>query len=104
ELKVLEPAVHGPAHAWLLEGEGHIHTVQALQALTAAATQRGVQWQWKRSVQNLAPGSIDGEKFDLVFDVRGVGARPEVPVRGVRGEILWLHAKGLRLQRPLRLL
>ena len=39
-----------------------------------------------------------------VFDVRGTGARPELPVRGVRGEIFWLHAPGLRLRRPLRLL
>lgn len=104
ELKVLEPSVHGPSHAWLLEGEGQIHTVQAMHALTDAATLGGVQWQWNRAVQRLAPGSIDGETFDLVFDVRGVGARPDVPVRGVRGEILWLHATGLRLHRPLRLL
>lgn len=104
ELKGLEPAVHGPAHAWLLEGEGHIHTVQALHALTAAATERGVHWQWRRTVHQLAPGRVDDEKFDLVFDVRGVGARPDVPVRGVRGEIVWLHAEGLHLQRPLRLL
>ena len=42
--------------------------------------------------------------FDWVFDVRGTGARPELPVRGVRGEIFWLHAPGVRLRRPLRLL
>jgi glycine oxidase len=39
-----------------------------------------------------------------VFDTRGTGARPALPVRGVRGEIFWLHAPGLQLQRPLRLL
>jgi glycine oxidase len=39
-----------------------------------------------------------------VFDVRGVGARPDVPVRGVRGETVWLHAPGVQLARPLRLL
>ena len=44
--------------------------------------------------------------FDHVFDVRGTGARDQVNgrVRGVRGEIFWLHAPGVSLHRPLRLL
>ena len=45
------------------------------------------------------PGRIDGRRFDHVFDVRGLGARPDLPLRGVRGEVLWLHAPGLRLRR-----
>ena len=37
--------------------------------------------------------------------MRGLGARSAgLNLRGVRGEILWLHAPGLPLQRPLRLL
>ena len=39
-----------------------------------------------------------------MFDVRGIGARPQLPMRGVRGEIFWLQAPGLDLRRPLRLL
>ncbi|MBC7735534.1 MAG: FAD-dependent oxidoreductase [Bacteriovorax sp.] len=126
QLRELEPSVHGPTHAWLLEGEGQIHTVQAMQALAEAATQRGVRWCWGATTRDLTPGRIDGQGFDAVFDVRGVGARPELPVRGegqgftpqvrgegqgftpqvrgVRGEILWLHAPGVELRRPLRLL
>lgn len=126
QLHALEPAVHGPSHAWWLAGEGQIHTVQAMQALAAGATQRGIRWCWGQRVQALAPGRIDGQRFDAVFDVRGVGARPPVSargedqgftpqlrgedqgftpqLRGVRGEILWLHAPGLVLRRPLRLL
>lgn len=70
--------------------------------------------------------------FDLAIDVRGVnGAHPRaacdvtpskghpqrpgkassalardegMPVRGVRGEVVWLHAPGVHLLRPLRLL
>lgn len=125
-LSELEPAIHGPTHAWLLEGEGQIHTVQAMAALAEGATRRGVQWRWGHRAQEVAPGRIDGECFDAVFDVRGVGARPASPVpeegeertlllrdgasapalqvRGVRGEILWLHAPGLVLHRPLRLM
>jgi glycine oxidase len=39
-----------------------------------------------------------------VFDTRGTGARPDIQVRGVRGEIFWLQAPGLGLRRPVRLL
>jgi glycine oxidase len=104
ELRLLEPAVHGPTHAWLLEGEGQIHSVQAMRALAEGATQRGVRWRWGHAVHDIGPGRIEAENFDMVFDVRGVGARPDLPVRGVRGEILWLHAPGVVLRRPLRLM
>ena len=106
DLRELEPSIRGPAHAWLLPHEGRLHTVQAMQAL--AATARAVHWHWGRSVTHAAPGMLrtdaGEQRFDHVFDVRGTGARPELPVRGVRGEIFWLQATGLSLQRPLRLL
>lgn len=104
QLHELEPAVHAPMHAWLLEDEGQIHPVRAMRALLAAATQHRVRWCWNMPARDVAPGRIEGKRFDAVFDVRGIGARPDLPVRGVRGEILWLHAPGLELRRPLRLL
>jgi glycine oxidase len=113
ELQTLEPAIHGPTHAWLLPGEGQIHTVQAMQALAAGASAHGCQWRWGQTAGHVAPGQIDHHTFDWVFDVRGVGAREAPPsskatgdigVRGVRGEIVWLHAPGLVLNRPLRLM
>lgn len=106
ELRALEPDVQGPAHAWLLPDEGRIHTVQAMQALAASAN--SVHWHWGETVAACEPGVLrtgHGEqRFDHVFDVRGTGARPQLPVRGVRGEIFWLQAAGLALTRPLRLL
>ena len=108
EVREIEPAVQGPAHAWLLPGEGSIHTVQAMQALAAAATRAGAHWHWGSSVERLEARLLwcAGERraFDWVFDARGVGAKPELPVRGVRGEVFTLHAPGLPLRRPLRLL
>jgi glycine oxidase len=105
-LRQLEPSVRGPAHAWLLPHEGRIHTVQAMQALAASAPR--VQWHWNSSVESTGPGvlRVQGveQRFGHVFDVRGTGARPQLPVRGVRGEIFWLQAPGLALRRPLRLL
>ena len=106
QLRVLEPAVQGPAHAWLLPGEGRIHTVQAMQALAAAAA--AAHWHWAQPVARVEAGLLATDaaehRFDHVFDVRGTGARPQLPVRGVRGEIFWLQAPGLALRRPLRLL
>jgi glycine oxidase len=106
-LAELEPALYGHALAWLLPDEGHIDTVATLIALqdqTYAA-----QWHWRTSVESVEPGCIniaDGRimKFDHVFDVRGVGGRPALPVRGVRGELLWLHLPEHGLGRPVRLL
>jgi len=72
-----------------------------------------VQWHWASPVRQVARYELDVpcplgspacRPFDLVIDVRGVGARPDVPVRGVRGEVVWLHAPGVPLQRPVRLL
>ncbi len=118
QLAGLEPSVHGPSHAWLLPGEAQIDPVAALQALHADAV--GVEWRWGCAARRVDGGRIEldsgpARRFDLVFDVRGTGARPapgarsEEPgftpqVRGVRGEIIWLHAPGHGLTRPLRLL
>ena len=112
-LQQLEPDLHGssgPLHAWWLPGEAHIDTVATLQALHDDA--EGVRWHWAQPVLDVAPGQLwlghpgqtQASCFDLVCDLRGTGARPAVPVRGVRGEVVWLHAPGLHLQRPIRLL
>ncbi len=108
ELATLEPDIRGPAHAWLLEGEGQIDTWQAMAALALGAEQAGARFHWGCAVDRAEPGALHTArgivKADRVFDVRGTGARPQLPVRGVRGEIVHLHAPGLRLNRPLRLL
>lgn len=104
DLRQHEPAVHGASAAWLLPGEGQIHTVQAMHALADGATHRGASWRWSRPVHQVRPYTLDTEGYDHVFDVRGLGARPDLQVRGVRGEVLWIHAPGLLLHRPLRLL
>ncbi len=106
-LRALEPALHVEGHAWHLPGEGQIDPVQALHALHAAAP--AVRWHWGRRVDGVEAGRLrldDGVecRFDQVFDVRGVGARPQLPVRGVRGEVVWLYVPGHDLTRPVRLL
>lgn len=111
ELRELEPAIDGPTHGWLLPGEGHIDTVATLDALYAAAV--GVDWHWASKVVGIDAGARGGalrladgrtRAFDAVIDVRGVGARPDLPVRGVRGEVIWLALPRHGLRRPVRLL
>lgn len=107
DLQSLEPALQGAAHTWLLPQEGQIDTVATMQALQAEAPD--VAWHWGATVDTLHPGELSlcngsTRRFDCVFDVRGIGARPALPVRGVRGEIVWLHAPGHGLTRPVRLL
>jgi glycine oxidase len=117
QLAQLEPALHGsngPLHAWMLPGEGAICTVGTLKALQATAPR--VQWHWQHEVTHVetqtltaahlaaTPPLSEPHTFDWVFDLRGAGARPQTPVRGVRGEVIWLHAPGVTLNRPVRLL
>jgi glycine oxidase len=120
QLHALEPDLHGssgPLHAWLLPGEAHIDAVAMMQALHDGAPD--VHWHWGTPVQQVTPGCLwlaesltapstpttgRPRTFDLVCDVRGIGARPSLPVRGVRGEVVWLHAPGVSLRRPVRLL
>jgi glycine oxidase len=103
-LRMLEPALAPGLLGWHLEGEGQVHPLQAMQALVDAGSRLGVCWRWGCKVREVQPGVLDGEHFDQCIDVRGVGARPALPVRGVRGEIFWLHAPGVPLSHPLRLL
>ncbi len=104
QLAQAEPALARSLLAWQLDGEGHIHTVAVLEALAVGAERLGARFVWGREVKAVDSGSIDGEAFDHVFDVRGVGARPALPMRGVRGEVFWLHTPGVVLNRPVRLL
>lgn len=105
-LAELEPCLHGAAHAWLLPGEGQIDPVAAMQALHDEA--EGVTWCWGRTVDRVTAGAVgvgaEVHRVDLAIDVRGTGARPALPVRGVRGETAWLQAPNHGLTRPIRLL
>lgn len=111
-LAALESSVHGPTLAWRLPSEGYVEVHNTMQALHAQSSRQGVQWHWGCPVQTVLEGKLhytqEGQQksqgFDHVFDVRGVGARPQLPVRGVRGEIFLLHASEVSLSRPLRLM
>ncbi|MCL6263230.1 FAD-dependent oxidoreductase [Craterilacuibacter sp. RT1T] len=106
ELGVLEPELAPGMHAWLLAGEGQVFPYALLPALAAASE---AVWCWGARVSRLSPGRLtlaDGAEhaFDWVVDSRGLSSADALPLRGVRGEVLWLHAPGVALHRPLRLM
>jgi glycine oxidase len=105
-LQTLEPALQGPLHAWMLPQEAQIDTVATMDSLWAGAPD--VAWHWGCPVSRVEAGLLHtgagAQRYDVAIDTRGVGGAGPMAVRGVRGEMLWLHAPGLALQRPVRLL
>ncbi|MDR7334382.1 FAD-dependent oxidoreductase [Roseateles asaccharophilus] len=107
-LQMLEPALAPDLKAWWLPGEGQVLPCELLVALAEQAP--GVDWQWGRRATAVQPHCVeldDGYRLDadLVIDTRGLGAKPDMAtLRGVRGEILWLHAPGVAMHRPVRLM
>ena len=101
QLDAAEPALAGRfARGWLLEGEGQLDNRQALAALAAGLAARGVETHWHTTVDeaNLPPARV-------TIDCRGLGANPVLPgLRGIRGEVARVHAPGITLTRPVRLL
>jgi len=86
---------------WLPE-EGQLDNRQLLAALLHELERSDADMHW-HSPQSLA--DIAPEQADWVLDCRGLGARPQWSgLRGVRGEVLRLHAPGLEITRPLRLI
>jgi glycine oxidase len=100
EVEAAEPALARRfGRALLFAGEGQLDNRQVLSALAAALVKRRVALHWH------TPGEAATADARLVIDCRGMGARPQWrALRGVRGEVARVHAPGIGLQRPLRLL
>jgi len=105
-LQALEPALLHGLQGWLLPGEGQVDATRLLPALVAGSP--GVRWHWGARVVQVEPHALHVAgrvplNVDFAVDTRGLGARGAgLSLRGVRGELLWLHAPGLELRRPVR--
>ena len=104
-IAALEPALGRRfAQGLLLPEEGQLDNRELLAALLA--TLEGLQvrlhWNAPRTLDDFAPGK-PGQP-ERVIDCRGLGARPQWnALRGVRGEVIRVHAPEVALQRPTRL-
>ncbi len=110
-ISALEPALGQRfAQGLYLPGEGQLDNRQLLAALLYQLEQLQVELHWNspRSPEEFSPGqpSTTGTtgQPDWVFDCRGLGAKPEWQgLRGVRGEVVRVHAPEVTLLRPVRL-
>ena len=109
-LAALEPELAAQFdQATFLEEEGTLDNRELLAALAAAIRKFGGEWHEGVLVERVEPSAIvvdkERQSFDLAIDTRGFGAKPQWPtLRGVRGEVLWVHAPEVRLSRPVRLM
>jgi len=107
----LEPALGQRfAQGLYLPGEGQLDNRQLLDALLYQLEQLKVELHWNspRSPEEFSPGQPGtpgtAGQPDWVFDCRGLGAKPEWQgLRGVRGEVVRVHAPEVTLLRPVRL-
>lgn len=96
----LEPDLAGRFRQGLFfAGEGHLDPRRALADLVARLQGLGADLRFNT---DMLPQDAPG---DRVIDCRGLGAAVDVPeLRGVKGEMLVLHAPDVALSRPVRLL
>jgi glycine oxidase len=79
--------------------EAHMDPRSAMQALRDPLEERG-----GRVTYNTNAEHYDGEA-DRIVDCRGMGAAADLPdLRGIKGEMLLVYTKEVRLGRPIRLL
>jgi glycine oxidase len=100
EIAALEPSLGQRfARGIFLPKEGQLDNRALLAALGAALAEAAVTLHWHTEA---APAQV---RADWVIDCRGLGAKPDwQAVRGVRGEVVRVHAPDVRLTRPVRLL
>ena len=105
-INALEPSLAQQFQTgYYLPGEGQLDNRQLLAALVPSLQARGVRLHWHeaREVSDFAPGSAG--QPDWLIDTRGLGAKPQWgDLRGVRGEVVRVHAPEVDLSRPTRLM
>lgn len=110
EISKLEPALsHWVSTSLYFDSEGQIDNRMLLTALQSTLLEKGIAWKSETCIQRVESGKIissfETYNFDVVCDCRGLGARDLCPdLRGVRGELIHLHAPEVEIIRPVRLI
>ncbi|AZG12768.1 FAD-dependent oxidoreductase [Cupriavidus pauculus] len=113
----VEPALAGRfPQGLLLQGEGQLDNRGAMRALLACAIEEGLHCVWEAGEIDADALPALGIHAGVVLDCRGLGARAAwaeagaaggqaLPgLRGLRGEVVRVHAPDVKLHRPVRLL
>jgi glycine oxidase len=100
QLGELEPALGSRfSQALYLPGEAQVDNRELLKAVAIALEDEGVECHWETVISDDALPDAG-----IVVDCHGMGAKRDWPkLRGVRGEIVRLHAPDVELRHMLRL-
>ena len=110
QLRELEPELAGRFNAAsFLPEEAWVDSGKVMQCLANTLLEYGVDWHPNTQVEATGKGFVQTTdkryQADWVIDCRGLGAKPELPeLRGVRGEVLRLHAPEVNITRLVRLM
>jgi glycine oxidase len=108
QIKKLEPELTKFQDGYYFPEEGQLDCQAILGALKNKLTAE-IDWYENTVVHGIRPREILLQdrvvKVDVVFDCRGLGAKSIFSdLRGVRGELIWLHAPDVKIKRPIRLI
>lgn len=110
QLAELEPELSQVfSRATALQPEAWLHPRAILDRLAKQCLAAGGLWYENSEVIAITPGKVSTKdksyEFDRVFDCRGLGAKKDLPgLRGVRGELITVHAPEVNLTRLIRLM
>lgn len=98
-------------YALYLPNEGQLDNRELLKSLATTIKQRDITWFTRVTAEangNEVEVNLQKQTYDWVIDCRGLGAKTSIPeshqLRGVRGEVIRVHAPDVNLTRPIRLM
>lgn len=102
----LEPEMQHFANGYFFPVAGQINSQRFINEMTRYLKQK-IHWIDNAKVSDVKPHLIkfnqQANYFDMVFDCRGLGAKSTfTDLRSIRGELIWLHAPDVHIQRPIR--
>jgi|688.fasta_scaffold203450_2 glycine oxidase len=95
----LEPELTKFSEGFYFPAEGQLDNQTVMHSLRNYLAKKNIQF-----ITNTLIEEIDTKQYDMIFDCRGLGAKAVFKnLRGVRGELIWLHAPEVNISRPIRL-
>jgi glycine oxidase len=108
-LRKLEPELIQFDNAYYFPEEAHIDCQLLMSSLQKYFDINNLRCHVNTEIISIAPQLITTKAsthhFDMVFDCRGLGAHSTFNnLRALRGELIWLYAPEVQLNRPIRFL
>ncbi len=101
EIIALEPALDKFSTGFYFRDEGQIDNQTLLRELYLYLLEKKVVYHANTFIETIESIRHD---FDYAIDCRGLGGKEFLPdLRGLRGELIWLHAPEVTITRPVRL-